>query len=371
LRAFGALLPASPQTQKKLASAKPALESGVTMVLLPTMGVGSYASPSWLVAARERIRAGEFGTHDVEETFEDATRMAIADQVEAGLDIISDGELRRQRFVYEMFGRLSGLERVAPVRRVGVAGYDMAPHFVAVAPVTAPGGLGVVAEFEALRRLAPGLTLKVALPGPVTFLGPIEPGSAYGADGLARLLADLVRIVNAELRALARAGADRIQLDEPSLARLPHDLPLAAAVAAINGALANVPGRLAVHVCYGNNAGRPFAERSLARLLPALRTLQCAELVLEFANRELAEVERLRELADVCDIAAGVVDVKSFYVETPEDVAARIRRVLEFVPSARLSVTADCGFSALPRWLARAKLRALVAGARLVRAELG
>jgi 5-methyltetrahydropteroyltriglutamate--homocysteine methyltransferase len=84
----------------------------------------------------------------------------------------------------------------------------------------------------------------------------------------------------------------------------------------------------------------------------------------------MAEVECLRELADVCDIAAGVIDVKSFYVETPEDVAMRIRRVLEFVPSARLAITADCGFSALPRWLARAKLRALVAGARLVRASL-
>jgi 5-methyltetrahydropteroyltriglutamate--homocysteine methyltransferase len=339
-------------------------------MLLPAMGVGSYASPSWLIAAREWMRAGTFGSQDVEETFEDATRIVIADQVEAGLDIISDGELRRQRFVYEMFDRLAGLERVPPARRVGVPGYDMAPHFTAVERLTAPGGLGVVAEFEALRRLAPGLLLKVALPGPITFLGPIEPGAAYGADGMARLLTDLVGIVGAEVRALARAGAERIQLDEPSLARLPHDLPLAAAVAAINGALADVPGRLAVHVCYGNNAGRPNAERGLARLLPALRTLQCGELVLEFANRQMAEVECLRELADVCDIAAGVVDVKSFYVETPEDVAARIRRVLEFVPSARLAVTADCGFSALPRWLARAKLRALVAGARLVRASL-
>ena len=339
-------------------------------MLLPTMGVGSYASPSWLITARERIRAGAFGPRDAEETFEDATRIAIADQVEAGLDVVSDGELRRQRFVYEMLDRLRGLERVPPLRRVGVPGYDMAPYFRAVERVTAPDGLGVVAEFEALRRLAPGLTLKVALPGPVTFLGPIEPGEAYGAAGEARLLTDLVGIVNAELCALARVGAERIQLDEPSLANLPRELPMAAAVAAVNGALADVPGRLAVHVCFGNNAGRPFAERGLARLLPALRTLQCAELVLEFANRQMAEVERLRELADVCDVAAGVVDVKSFYVETADDVAARIRRVLEFVPAARLIVTADCGFSALPRWLARTKLRALVAGARLVRASL-
>lgn len=103
---------------------------GPGLPLLPTMGVGSYASPAWLVAAREKIRHRSFGPQDVEEMLEDATRVAVADQLEAGLDIISDGEMRRQRFVYEMFDRLGGLERVPPRRHVGVPGYDMAPHFV-------------------------------------------------------------------------------------------------------------------------------------------------------------------------------------------------------------------------------------------------
>lgn len=148
-------------------------------------------------------------------------------------------------------------------------------------------------------------------------------------------------------------------------------MALDGAVEAVNRALRGVPGRLAVHVCYGNNAGRPFAERGLARLLPALRALGCHQLVLELANREMAEVERLAELADTHELAAGVVDVKSFYEETAGDVAARIRRVLGHVPAARLTVTADCGFSALPRWLARVKMRVLVDGTRLVRAALG
>ena len=111
-------------------------------------------------------------------------------------------------------------------------------------------------------------------------------------------------------------------------------------------------------------------ERTLARLIPTLRGLACQQLVLEFANRQMAEIDRLGELADRYEIAAGVVDVKSFYLETPEDVAARIRQLLTVVPAERLSVTSDCGFSALPRWLARAKLRALVNGARIVRASL-
>jgi 5-methyltetrahydropteroyltriglutamate--homocysteine methyltransferase len=342
----------------------------MTDLLLPSMGVGSYASPSWLVAARARIREGAFGPQDVEETLEDAMRIAVADQCEAGLDILSDGEMRRQRFVYEMFDRVTGLQRVPPARRLGVPGYDMAPRFVTTERVQAPRGLGVAADFETLRRIAPGRRLKAALPGPLTLGASIEPAGGY--DGrAARLIEDLVAIVRAELRALVAAGADHLQLDEPSLTTGALGLNLPAATGVINRVLDGIPGFTAVHVCFGNNAGRPNAERSLGRLFPAIQTLACRQLVLEFANRQMAEVERLRDLGASHEIAAGVVDVKSFHVETPEDVAARIRRVLEVVPAARLTVTADCGFSALPRWLARAKLRALVEGTRLVRAELG
>src|SRR3990172_12481671 len=108
-----------------------------TLPLLPTMGVGSSASPSWLVAAREKIRDRTFGPRDIEETLEDATRVAVGDPIDAGLDVLSDGEMRRQRFVYEMFDRLGGLQRVAPRRRGGGPGYDMAPHLATPRP---PGG---------------------------------------------------------------------------------------------------------------------------------------------------------------------------------------------------------------------------------------
>ncbi len=340
--------------------------------LLPTMGVGSYASPAWLVAAREKIRDRSFGPHDIEETLEDATRVAVADQIEAGLDVISDGEMRRQRFVYEMFDRLEGLERVPPRRRVGVPGYDMAPHFATTGRVSAPGGLGIVSELALLGRLAPGRALKVALPGPLTFAQAIDPAGGYaaGAAGAAALVEDLVALVRAELLALAGAGAVHLQLDEPGFTMPRVAGSLDDAAAAITRALDGVPGRTAVHICFGNNAGRPNAERSLGRLVPAMQRIGCRQLVLEFANRQMADVGLLRELSRTHEIAAGVVDVKSFYQETPEDVAARIRQVLDAVPAERLWVTADCGFSALPRWLARAKLGALVEGARLVRAGL-
>ena len=125
-----------------------------------------------------------------------------------------------------------------------------------------------------------------------------------------------------------------------------------------------------MHVCYGNNASRPYAKRDMARLLPAIEGLSAAVLFLEFANREMAEIALLSGLAEKFDIAVGVIDVKSFHIETPQDVAERIVRALEFIAADKLLVTADCGFSAIPRWLAREKLRAMVAGAKIAREQL-
>ena len=121
--------------------------------LLPAMGVGSYAAPGWFIAARRLMREDKWGAHDIEELLDDATRIVVADQLEAGVDVITDGELRRQRFVYEMYDRITGLERVPPRRRLGVPGYDRAPGFVASGPHAAPEGFGVVEDFAALLKL--------------------------------------------------------------------------------------------------------------------------------------------------------------------------------------------------------------------------
>jgi 5-methyltetrahydropteroyltriglutamate--homocysteine methyltransferase len=333
--------------------------------VLPTMGVGSYAAPGWLVAARRLIRDGGFGSGDVEELYDDATRIAVADQVEAGLDVLSDGELRRQRFVFEMYDHIGGLERVPPARRLGVPGYDMAPAFVAREIPSAPQGLGVVEDFRALKRLACG-RLKVAVPGPLTFASAIEPGEV----GEATVVDALVGVVRGELEALVVAGADFVQVDEPSLPHPPCGLTPEAGAEVVNRVLAGLPGRRAVHVCFGNNAGRPRADRRYGRLMEAIGALDCEQLVLEFANREMAEVELLAALGERFDIAAGVVDVKNWRLETADDVARRLRLCLAHVPAERLWATADCGFSALPRTLARQKMQALVAGARQVREEL-
>lgn len=333
--------------------------------LLPTMGVGSYASPGWFVAGRRMIRDGAFGADDIAELFDDATRIVVADQIDAGVDILTDGELRRQRFVFEMFDRIEGLTRQTPGRRLGIPGYDMAPSFVAEGRLSCPNGFGVVEDFVALRALAPDRPLKIAIPGPLTFCNSIEASGKSEA-----ILDQIVSFLRAELEGLVAAGADYIQLDEPGLTGTPYGLGPEAAADVINEVLRGLPGKLAVHVCFGNNAGRPAMDRRMDRLMPAIERLECHQLVLEFANRQMADLEILKPLSAHFDIAAGVIDVKNWHLETPDDVAGRIRQCLDLVPARKLTVTADCGFSALPRYLARQKMTAMVEGARLVRAEL-
>lgn len=333
---------------------------------LPTMGVGSMAAPGWFIASWRAARKGEWGAHDVEELFEDATRIVVADQFDAGVDIVGDGELRRQRFVYEMFERLTGLERVAPRRRLGIAGYDMAPHFTVAGGIEAPDGLGAAEEFALLRSLAPGSALKVAIPGPLTFLQAIELNGGNRDAVLDRLVA----IVRAELAALAEAGAALVQIDEPGLPRAPHGLSLAEGAEIIGRCLEGVAAQTAVHICFGNNAGRPFADRRIGPMMDAVRALPCDVLMFEFANREMAELELMAALAGRFAIAAGVIDVKNFLVEDEETVARRIGQCLRHIPADKLWITADCGFSALPRYIAKQKLMAMTAGAASARAAL-
>jgi 5-methyltetrahydropteroyltriglutamate--homocysteine methyltransferase len=141
--------------------------------------------------------------------------------------------------------------------------------------------------------------------------------------------------------------------------------------ALFNAAVEGVQARLGAHLCFGNYAGRPLGKRVYGPVLEGMMALRVDELALEVANRELTELPLLGEIAAHRDLAVGLVDVKSYYIETPEDVAERVRRVLEYVPAERLTVVPDCGFSQTARWAARAKLHALVDGTRLVRQELG
>lgn len=333
---------------------------------IPTSVVGSYARPAWMWTALEAAQRGEFGAADLEEVQNDAVDMALRDQEEAGVDVVSDGEMRRMGFFTAAFySHLTGLRPLQPDRRKGAPGHDQQHRFEVLEPVTAPHGLGVVAEFEYARARAKR-PLRVTIPGPFTLSGRLMTGAVYSSRRDAAWA--LVPILNAEMKALAAAGAELIQIDEPSPAIHPECKAEFASL--FNAAVEGVKVRLAAHLCFGNFMGRPLGKRSYAAVLDQMMQYKVDQLVLEFANRELAELPLLKEISAARNVAVGLVDVKSYYIETPEDVAQRIQKVLEYVPAERLTVTPDCGFSQTARWAARQKLRAMVEGTRRVRATL-
>lgn len=343
--------------------------NGTDLGLLPTMGVGSYASPSWLLAARRVLRAGDAGPADMEEAVQDAIKIAVWDQEEAGLDILTDGEIRRQRFLWNVVEKLSGLKLIPAQRKLGVTSYDSAPRFETVERVSAPGGFGLVEEYNYVRTLTEK-PVKVCCPGPLTICLPITPKGGYAGGDYMPLLYDLAELVNRELKQLVAAGATFIQVDEPSAAGRTPYLPVEEAVALFNQTVEGVNAKIALHICFGNNQGRPAMKRTYKPLFPGILEAKADQFALEYANREMAELELWSQYGGDRELAAGVVDVKSMYLETPEDVAERIRTVLQHVKPEKLYLTCDCGFSASSRGLARAKLHALTGGAKIVRKEL-
>lgn len=334
---------------------------------LTTSVVGSYAHPSWLVVGVAAAGRDELGPADIREMQDDAVDAALRDQEDAGIDVVTDGEMRRAGFfTAEFYRHLTGVHPLPPARRVGAAGHDQQHRFGVTEPIAAPDGLGVTDELR-YARTRTRRPLKATIPGPFTLSGRLQtgPGEVYPTRVAAAEA--FVPIIAAELGRLEADGVTFIQIDEPSPAIHP-DAP-ADFAELFNAAVAGVgPGvRLAAHLCFGNYQGRPLAKRVYRPVMPQLRRFRVAELVLEFANREMAELDLLAELAADFDIAAGIIDVKNTWVETPDDVAERIDRVLAFVPEARLSLVPDCGFSQTARAVSRAKLRALVAGRDLVR----
>lgn len=338
---------------------------------LTTTVIGSYPFPGWLEFASGNL--AEFGPDDIAEAQDDAVICAIHDQVAAGLDVITDGEQTRLDFNLSFYGYLQGIElEPAPPRLFGPPAHDQRGKHNVIAELRAPRGLGTVEEFERLRRLAPpGPTLKASVPGPYTLSGRLAPGTLY-KDRWA-LTEALLPIVRAELEALVRAGCREITVDEPSMSCYAHREDPRRFVDIFNRTVEAVAGKchLSTHLCFGNYKARAVGPRRYAPMFPAFLELHVDEIHLEMASREFAEIEVIEQIAKSKNAAIGVIDVKSYYIETPEDVAERVRRCLRYAPPERLAFAPDCGLSQTARWAARRKLANMVAGVNIVRKELG
>jgi 5-methyltetrahydropteroyltriglutamate--homocysteine methyltransferase len=271
-------------------------------------------------------------------------------------------------FVQGFYKYFQGLAPEEPLRKMGVHGYDSPVRYHPVERVTAPNGLGLVEEYRYLKTQTER-PIKVTCAGPLTIGIHIRLQDSQVYKDRGELSYALAEIVNRDLKRVVAEGADFIQIDEPSYAIIPGETKQW--IDLFNTTVEGVKAKIALHICFGNLASRPRGKRSYHWMFPALLEANCDQLVLEFANREMAEIELWKEFAPRKELGAGLVDIKSFYVETPEDIAERIRKTLKYVPAEQLWINPDCGFFQLPRWLSALKLKHMVAGTQIIRKEIG
>lgn len=337
---------------------------------LRTTVIGSYPFPSWLEYCSQHL--SEFGTDEIAEMQADAVTAAIQDQMDAGLDVITDGEQTRLDFNLSFYGYLDGLGEPEPTRRIfGPPAHDQRGKHPIVGEITAPNGLGAVEEFGRLKRLAPaGPTLKASVPGPYTMSGRLIPNVQY-PDRFAVTEA-LIPIIRQELEDLVAAGCRELTVDEPSMSCYAYKSDTKRFVDIFNRTVEPVVGkcRLSTHLCFGNFKGRAVGKRQYAPMFPDFLEFTVDEIHVEMASREFAEIEVIEKIAQVADVAVGIVDVKSYFIETPEEIVERVRLCLQHAPPERLSFAPDCGLSQTARWAAKLKLKNMVEGVHRVRQEL-
>ena len=327
---------------------------------LTTAVVGSYSMPAWLERVKNDYLLRRISRHDLDEIHDLAVKAAIKDQEVAGVDVISDGELRRDNMIDHFAVRLPGVQIDHASKKFYYDFYDSAIR--ARMPTAA---LGLVDEFRFLRRFT-DRRVKVSVTGPHSLVKRIR-NEHYPSEEAFAL--DIARVMNLELQELVKAGATEIQIDEPYYSGFPEDLPWA--IGAVNALVAGVDARVGLHICYGNRYGKPAWEGSYRYLFPAILDARVAQLTLEFGRRGEDDVRLFKEFDPPFALGLGVIDVKTHDVETPAVVAERIRNALEVVAADRLVVNPDCGLLHLPREVAFAKLSSMVEGARIVRRELG
>jgi 5-methyltetrahydropteroyltriglutamate--homocysteine methyltransferase len=336
--------------------------------LLPTTVVGSYPQPRWLIDRAKlggkvpRVREPDLWRIPepyLEEAQDDATVLAIRDMERAGIDIITDGEMRRESYSNRFATALEGIDIERPgstINRSGVA--------IPVPRVAAPIRRRGAVEVRDVLFLRKNTTrrIKITLPGPFTMAQQAQDDYYKDEEALALAFA---AAVNEELRDLKRAGADVLQLDEPWLQARP-ERAVRYGVKAINRALEGIPGPTIVHLCFGYAAAVKDKPTGYS-FLPQLEATSASQISIEAAQPRL-DLGVLKELSKT--LMVGVIDLGTETVESPDEVASRIRTALKHVPAERLVVAPDCGMKYLAREAAFGKLKALAEGAAIVRKEL-
>jgi 5-methyltetrahydropteroyltriglutamate--homocysteine methyltransferase len=333
--------------------------------MLPTTLVGSYPQPDWLIDRQmlasntpPRVRMRELWRvppEHLEQAQDDATLLAVREQERAGIDIVTDGEMRRESYFNLFATALEGIDLDHPGTIISRSGKEaIVPRVVGKIRRTRPVG---VRDTEFLRANT-DRQIKVTVPGPFT-MSQLAKNDHYSSE--AEMALDYAAAVNDEIRDLFAAGADVVQIDEPYMQAHP-DQARAYGLAAVSRALEGVSGTTALHICFGY-ASMVKGKPARYAFLPELASTPVQQVSVETAQPSL-------DCSVLKTIILGVLDLSTNDIETPERVAERIRRALPYVSAERIIVAPDCGLKYLPRVVASGKLKAMVQGASLVRQEI-
>jgi 5-methyltetrahydropteroyltriglutamate--homocysteine methyltransferase len=343
----------------------------MTDALLPTTLVGSYPQPDWLIdrerlagVAPPRVRFSEFwrvAPEYLEQAQDDATLVAVYDQERAGIDILTDGEMRRESYSNRFATALEGIDLDHP---------GQAPTRTPGKTQPVPRVIGPIRRMHAVEardvkflRANTDRRIKITVPGPFTMSQQTQDDFYKDPAALAM---DYAAALNGEIKDLFAAGADVVQIDEPYMQAQPQRAR-AFGVEALNRALEGATGTTAVHLCFGYAAFIKQRPEGYS-FLPELAQAKVDQISVETAQSQL-DCAVFRQLPGKT-IVLGVIDLSNMNVETPETVAARIRRALPYVPPEKLVIAPDCGFKYLPRPVAFGKMKAMVDGTAIVRREL-
>jgi 5-methyltetrahydropteroyltriglutamate--homocysteine methyltransferase len=331
--------------------------------VLPTTVVGSYSVPEWLERLKTDYYRNRISATHLREIHDMAAKAALKDQEKAGIDIVSDGELRRDNDIDYFLARISGVHIPATVKSYYFDYYDT-PVVAEPLPIAELPVLNLAEDYKFTREYT-DRPIKFSFTGPFSLSRRIQ-NKAY-ADS-ADLVRALAQVLNIEARALADAGAELLQIDEPFLAGYRDEVTVA--VEAINIVTKGVDVTWGLHVCYGNRYARPSWQGHYDFLFPTVLDANVDQLILEFGRKGYEDLHMVAQLGWDRALGLGVLDVKTEQIESAELVAARIRKALKTFPAERLIINPDCGLRHLPADVARAKLTAMVQGTEEVRRTL-
>jgi 5-methyltetrahydropteroyltriglutamate--homocysteine methyltransferase len=334
---------------------------------LPVTTTGGWARPGWWDILADADKQGRFGPADREELFDDYCQLAIYDQEAAGLDILTDGEHRRLGWIEGITGSMPGLALRPSPRKLGAIGWDMLPVYEVRTPLDGIESIwDYTSEYRFLRART-GRRPKIGMPGPYGITTELDFSPVYRNR---RDCAEaLIPAIRQDILNLVAAGCDYIQIEEPLTPshaaedRTPENL-----VECVNKVVDGITGcTFVVHICFGSFRRLPYAKRTYRWLFPALLDANVHGFSLEFGAREMAEIDLVRDWDRERILSAGLIDIKTHYCETPEDIIERVRTCLKFRDAEQLEISTDCGLRRVPRHLAISKMSAAAEAARRLR----